>query len=72
MLLEKQLTGTSYGSGTMWRHVGEGSSQANAETVALSALNVARKHRYSGAPGRSNTDANSPDNRGQALTVDVT
>jgi hypothetical protein len=70
--LERYVTGGG-GTGSMFRALGQGSSQAVAEAVALAALNAQRRHRYGGAPGRASGDAvNSTDSRNAAMTIDQT
>src|SRR5690349_2838817 len=46
--LEKWLVGAPGQSGFMLRAVGSADTQANAEAVALSALNAQRRQRYGG------------------------
>ena len=70
--LEKHLTGISGQSGGPFRAYGEGASQAAAEAQALASLNKMRDHKFGGAPGREDTDANSTDIRGGVLVTDVT
>jgi hypothetical protein len=59
--LEKQLVGEPGCSGHTLRAYGQGSSQANAETQALAALNAQRTHRY----GQGNVGSH-----GGTLTLD--
>jgi hypothetical protein len=59
--LEKQLVGESGRSGTMFRAFGQGSTQVDAEAVALAALNEQRA--YCRAGGNKCTD-------GGALKID--
>lgn len=66
VMLEKYLVGPVGRRGGPMRAYGVGSSQANAEAAAASALNMQRDHRYGkGAAGGSTSQD------GQALTVDV-
>lgn len=45
VVLEKRLTGAG-SSGVVFRAIGEGASQAAAESQALASLNAQRAHRY--------------------------
>src|SRR6266852_6870631 len=45
-------------------------SQAAADTQALNALNVQRRHRYGGSPGRASGDANSVGTLGGSMATD--
>lgn len=71
VVLEKPIVGQVGASGGLLSAYGEGSSVANAEAVATSALNSQRSHRYGGSPGRATADANSVGAYGGALTSDV-
>jgi hypothetical protein len=53
--LEKHLVGDNGQSGGPTRAYGQGSSQANAETQALAALNAQRGHRYAGSGSNGGT-----------------
>jgi hypothetical protein len=70
--LEKIVTGAGMSGG---RQVGTGTSDASAaaaDTVALSAVNAERRHRYGGSPGRASGDGDSPHSNGTAHTIDTT
>ncbi len=69
--LEKPIVGEAGASGGLLSAYGEGSSQANAEAAATTALNSQRSHRYGGSPGRATADANSVGQFGAAMTTDV-
>lgn len=52
VLLEKQVIGEpAFESNIIIRALGQGTNQANAETVALNALNAERLHRYGADTG---------------------
>jgi hypothetical protein len=70
---QKPLIGSTRESGflALIEGTGDDSSQANADTNALTSLNAFRRARYGGSSGRASGDANSNDIFGNALTVDV-
>jgi hypothetical protein len=69
---EKPLIGATGQSGFLSVHEAtDDASQANADTLALTMLNLFRRHRWGGAPGRASGDANSTDIFGNAMSVDL-
>ena len=65
-MLEKQVVGPAGRRGGPLRAYGQGSSQANAEAHAATALNALRDHRYGRAAAGGSLSQD-----GAAMTVDV-